>query len=100
MGYLDTELTDDQRIALDSLSLAEFSELCHNHNGPLERAVLDHYRETQLWWAPIIVGPSGEQFAVNPPDEVPEPARLRDASARGTFLLDPSHEISDRFYPR
>ena len=88
MGYLDTELTEEQRIFLDQLSPSEFDHFCLNYSGDIPRAVLDHYRETFLWWADTIYHPSHGLERVAPPNEIPSRLRLVHSRERGTFLVE------------
>ena len=85
MGYLDTELTEAQRIELDQLGPSELAELCQNGTG-IPTAVLDHQRETQLWWGSTIYHPVYGEEPWNAPDVIPSKDQLARASSRGTFL--------------
>ena len=85
MPYQDLPL--ELRLQLDSLSVSEFQELCERHDGPIRQEILDHYRETHLWWADTITLLNGEVAEVDPPDRIPDVKRLEGARSRGTFLL-------------
>lgn len=87
------ELTEEQKLFLDRLSPSEFEAYCSNTQDEIPKAVLDHYRETYLWWAPIIWGIDGNQYEVDVPGTIPEPERLERASERGTFLVE---DLPDR----
>lgn len=81
------ELPFETRLSLDALSPSEFQELMQNHTGQPGYDVLEHYRETYLWWADVVIAPNGDELDIDPPDHVPSPERLHQARDRGTFIL-------------